>query len=95
MADMLSIDYGQMSDAAKRLTAEWDTMTSCIDSVTGVVDSLPDFWKADTATKYMEQYEELKPSLNDAIQLISDMAEQMTQISNNFQETDSGMAGQM
>lgn len=95
MADILSIDYEEMSNAANRLTTEWDTMTGCIDRITSVVDSLPDFWKADTATRYMEQYEELKPGLNDAIQLISDMAEQMTQISSNFQETDSGMAGQM
>lgn len=95
MAERLSIDYEEMSNAANKLNTEWDTMTACIDKITSVVDSLPDFWQADTATRYMEQFDELKPGLNEAVQLIADMAEQMTQISSNFQETDSGMAGQM
>lgn len=95
MAELLRIDYEAMADAANKLNTEWDTMVTCIQNITNVVNSLPDFWEADTATRYMTQYDELQPGLKETVQLIADMAEQMTQISNNFRDADSGMAGQM
>ena len=95
MAESLDINYGLRADAAKKLDEEYGYMTTSIQNITGVIDSIPDFWKADTANKYIEQYDALKPSLLDAAQLIDDMSRQMTKISSNFQEADSGMAGQM
>ena len=95
MAEMLRIDYGEMKDAADKLSREWENMTDSIQIVSGVVKSLPDFWEAETANRYMAQYEELEPGIQETIKLISDMAEQMNKISANFQDTDSGMAGQM
>lgn len=95
MAESLNINYGMMAEAATKLNAEYDYMTTSIQNITDVVNSIPDFWQADTADKYIAQYEELQPSMTALVQLISDMAEQMTKISNNFQDADSGMAGQM
>lgn len=95
MAEALMVNHVEMAEAASRLKAEWDNMTESINNVTNTINDIPNFWKADTADRYMEQYSELKPGLDDAVQLISDLAEQMTQISTNFQDTDSGMAGKM
>lgn len=95
MADCLNIDYSEMADAARKLNVEWDTMSGCIQKITDVVNSIPEFWQAETATKYMQQYEELQPGLTDAVELIADLAKQMEDISTNFQETDTGMAGQI
>ncbi len=95
MKDSLDINYGLMADAAKKLDDEYGFMSTSIKNITNVVDSIPDFWNADTATKYIEQYDALKPSLLEAVQLVDDMSRQMTKISSNFQEADSGMAGQM
>lgn len=95
MAESLNINYGQMAEAATKLNTEYDYMTTSIQNITNVVNSIPDFWQADTADKYIAQYEELQPSMTELVQLISDMAEQMTKISSNFQDADSGMAGQM
>lgn len=95
MAEILRVDHVEMADAALKLKNEWDAMTTCITNITKIVDSIPDFWEADTANRYMEQYDELKPGLEEAAQLIIDMSDQMTQISGNFKDADSGMAGQM
>lgn len=55
----------------------------------------PEIWQAETGTKYVEQYFDLEPGLKETVELISDMVTQMNQISTNFQDTDTGMAGQM
>ncbi|MCI9465006.1 MAG: WXG100 family type VII secretion target [Lachnospiraceae bacterium] len=95
MAGTLMLDYDAISQEATKLQTEGDTMSDCIDKITNIVNGLPDIWQADTGTKYVEQYNELEPSLREAVQLIDDMVTQMNQISTNFQDTDSGMAGQM
>lgn len=95
MSDSLVLKHGEMKEAAKNLKTEWENMSDSIEVITGIIDDIPNFWQAETADRYMEQYDELKPSLDSAVQLIFDLAEQMTQISTNFQDTDTGMAGQM
>lgn len=95
MANGIKMDYEEMADSSKKLLAEGEAMSDCINKITEVVEHLPDIWTAETADRYVEQYSSLKPSLEDAMQLIYDMAKQMDQIVSNFQETDSGMAGQM
>ena len=89
------INHEEMGTAASKLKVEWENMTDSIKNITSVIDDIPNFWQAETADRYMAQYDELRPGLEDAAQLISDLAEQMSQISSNFQETDSGMAGKM
>lgn len=95
MADALMLNYEAISQEAANLQTEGDNMNDCITKITNIVNGLPDIWQADTGTKYVEQYNELRPSLEDAVQLIDDMVTQMNQISANFQDTDAGMAGQM
>ncbi len=95
MAQKLVVDHVRMADEAANLKVEWDAMTACIANITKIVNAIPEFWEADTADRYMEQYEELKPGLEEAAQLVSDMADQMLKVSSNFDDADTGMAGQM
>lgn len=95
MASAIKIDYDRMDEAASEMLSQWDVMVESIDRITNVVKRIPDFWEAETATTYVMQYDDLKPGLDRAVQLIQDIAEQMKQIASNFQETDAGMAGQM
>lgn len=91
----LMIDYEALATEATKLQSEGDAMSDCIDKISTIVNALPDIWQAETGTKYVEQYNELEPSLKETVQLITDMVTQMNQISTNFQDTDTGMAGQM
>ncbi|MDE6748392.1 MAG: WXG100 family type VII secretion target [Lachnospiraceae bacterium] len=95
MADTLMLNYEAISQEAANLQTEGDNMNDCITKITNIVNGLPDIWQADTGTRYVEQYNELHPSLEEAVQLIDDMVTQMNQIAANFQDTDAGMAGQM
>ncbi len=95
MAEQLMVKHDEMAAAAGKLKTEWGNMTESVDAITGIVNDIPNFWRADTATKYMDQYSDLKHGLDDAAQLIYDLAEQMSQISANFQDVDTDMAGQM
>lgn len=95
MADTLMLNYEAIAQEATKLQSEGDSMNDCIRKITNIVNGLPDIWQADTGRRYVEQYNELQPSLEETVQLIDDMVAQMNQISANFQDTDSGMAGQM
>lgn len=95
MASAIKVDYDRMDEAASEMLAQWDLMVDSIDRITNVVRRIPEFWEADTAVTYVMQYDDLKPGLDRAAQLIQDIAEQMKQIASNFQETDADMAGQM
>lgn len=95
MADTLLLDYGAISEAATKLQTEGGNISDCIQKMGTVVDELPDIWKADTCDSYVNQYHELEPKMNDMVELINDMVAQMNQICSNFQDTDSGMAGQI
>lgn len=95
MAETLMLDYEAIASEAAKLQSEGETMSDCIDKISNIVNGLPEIWQADTGRRYVEQYSELEPSLKEATQLIFDMVTQMNQISTNFQDTDSGMAGQM
>lgn len=95
MASAIMINHEEMETAATNLTDQWENMTDSIKNITNIINDIPSFWQAETADSYVSQYEDIKPNLDAAAQFIFDIAEQMKQISANFQETDSGMAGQM
>ncbi len=95
MAETLMLNYEALAQEATKLQAEGDSMNDSIGKITNVINGLPDIWQADTGRKYVEQYNELRPHLEAAVQLIDDMVAQMNQIAANFQDADAGMAGQM
>lgn len=95
MADTLLLDYGAIGEAATKLQTEGSNISDCIQKMGTVISELPDIWKADTCNSYVNQYLELEPKMNDMVDLINEMVAQMNQICTNFQDTDSGMAGQI
>ena len=95
MAETLMLDYEAIGDAAVKLQTEGDNISDCINNMGTVVGGLPDIWRAETCNSYVNQYLELEPKMKEMVDLITDMVTQMNQICSNFQETDSGMAGQI
>ena len=79
---MLRLDYEALADSSRTLIEQ-------------VIDALPDIWEAETCDRYVEQFAESKPTLNEVRNMIQEMAEQMQKISDNFREADADMAGQM
>lgn len=92
---MLRLDYEELERASGQLKAEGDTFEGCIETMTSVVNGLPDIWEADTCDKYVEQYNEAKKTLDEVRELIQDMAEQMDKIAANFRQADQDMSRQM
>ena len=92
---MLRLDYEALERASGQLKNEGNTFQDCIDTMTQVVQGLPDIWEADTCDKYVEQYNDAKKTLDDVRELIQEMAEQMDKIAANFREADQSMSKQM
>ena len=92
---MLRLDYEALASSAKTLSQQGDTFEDCITTMSQVISQLPEIWEAETCDKYVEQFEDAKPTLEKVRQLIEDMSTQMQTISDNFAQADSDMAGQM
>lgn len=92
---MLRVDYQALEEAARKLIQQGDTFEHCIKDMDVVIQGLPDVWEAETCDRYVAQFGEYKPKLEDVRELIADMAEQMTKISNNFRQADADMKTQM
>ena len=92
---MLRLDYEALADSSRTLIEQGDIFEECIERMTQVIDALPDIWEAETCDRYVEQFAESKPTLNEVRNMIREMAEQMQKISDNFREADADMAGQM
>lgn len=95
MAGNLRLDYEALATSSKTLSEQGDIFGDCIDTMSSVIDALPDIWEADTCDRYVEQFGEAKPTLIEVRNMIADIAAQMQKISDNFAQADSDMAGQM
>lgn len=92
---MLRLDYEALASSAKTLSEQGDVFEDCITTMSQVVSGLPDIWEAETCDKYVDQFEDAKPTLLKVRELIEDMSAQMQKISDNFAQADADMAGQM
>jgi len=93
--EMLRLDYEALATSSKTLSQQGDIFEDCINTMSQVVSELPDIWEAETCDRYVEQFDEAKPTLERVRQLIEDMSAQMQKISDNFAQADADMAGQM
>ncbi len=92
---MLRLDYEALAASSKTLSQQGDIFEDCINTMSQVISELPDIWEAETCDRYVEQFDEAKPTLEKVRQLIEDMSAQMQKISDNFARADADMAGQM
>lgn len=92
---MLRLDYEALATSSKTLSQQGEIFEDCIETMSQVISGLPDIWEADTCDRYVEQFDEAKPTLQKVRELIEDMSAQMQQISDNFAQADADMAGQM
>ena len=91
----LRVDYDALEASARKLSEQGDIFQECIDIMTTEVNALPDIWEAETCDRYVERYNEAKPTLVDVRNLIEDMSQQAITISRNFREADESMRDQM
>lgn len=93
MAETSMLDYCAIREAAVRLQTEGDSINDCIDKMRAVIYVLPEIWETDNCDSYVDQYLELEPKMTEMVDLITDMAERMNQISASFLGRNSDMAG--
>jgi WXG100 family type VII secretion target len=92
---MLRLDYQALEVESNKLKAEGNTFEDCINTMTQIINALPDIWEAETCDQYLEQFTNARPTLMEVRQMIQDMALQMDSISRNFAQADSEMRSQM
>ena len=70
---MLRLDYEALADSSRTLIEQGDIFEECIERMTQVIDALPDIWEAETCDRYVEQFAESKPTLNEVRNMIQEM----------------------
>ena len=91
----LRVDYDALETSARTLSEQGDIFQDCISTMTSTVDSLPDVWEAETCDRYVQRYNEAKPTLESVRELIEEASQQMLTISRNFRDADESMRDQM
>ncbi len=84
-----------LTTASQQLRDQHENFVQLIKSMETTVGSLPESWEGAAASAYIEQFESLKPGLNETAELIQTIQQQIDQILKNVQELDSNMAGQL
>ncbi len=76
---------------------EYSNESEEVNAMTGRLDSLMDNlmseWEGKAAEAFVNQYEEIKPSIIKLEELLSDVSEQLKKIADTMQETDESIAG--
>ncbi len=55
--------------------------------------TLMEQWEGQAAVAFNNQYEEIKPSIQDLERLLSDVSDQLKKIADTMQDTDQSIAG--
>ena len=71
-------EYRRQADAADDLIAKLDSLLSTLESE----------WEGNSASKYMSQYNDLRPSFVSMQELITDLASELDQQANKFEAAD-------
>mgnify|MGYP004467801365 CR=1 FL=1 len=95
MADQLRLDYEGIENSRMQLLEQLEAFNTCYSTMDAVVKGLPEYWSGDTAVAYGVQFDNLAPSFNNISELISSLAQQLSDIQRNFAGADGDMSAKL
>ncbi|MFQ8920856.1 MAG: WXG100 family type VII secretion target [Clostridium paraputrificum] len=95
MAGVIRLNEEGLVQSSSQLKQGGNELETLIENLQRVVDTLPEYWEGDAAEAYREQFSRLRPGLNDARQLVEDIAVQIDQTLAAAQELDANIASKL
>ncbi|MGN0383928.1 MAG: WXG100 family type VII secretion target [Eubacterium sp.] len=95
MADQLRLDYEGIENSRAQLLEQLEVFDDCYSRMNSIIKNLPEYWSGDTAVAYGIQFDNLAPSFNNISELISALAQQLSDIQTNFAGADGDMSAKL
>lgn len=95
MAGIIRLNEEGLVQSSSQLKQNGSELESLIGNMQRVIDSLPEYWEGDASEAFREQFANLKPGLNEARQLVEDIAVQIDQTLAAAQELDANIASKL
>lgn len=95
MAGIIRLNAEGLTTAAGQLHQQGSDLENLIGQMTRVVHGLPESWEGAAAVAYVQQFEDLKPGLQQARELVETIARQIEQTLQAAQELDDSIAKQL
>lgn len=95
MAGEISLTPEQLRTRAKQYKAQSDALAKSIKTMDSLIKSLQAEWKGDASRAYAERYSKLKPSFNNAKELMDELEANLKATAKIMEETDKKIASQL
>lgn len=91
----IGVDLDEIRTSADSYREESGNVEEVISACDALNDEMADFWEGSAATAFLEQWEELKPSLEAAVELLDGVGTQLDGVADTMEETDEALASSM
>lgn len=84
----LRVTPEQLHGRASEYRAQGDEVQGVIDKLDSLINVLESEWEGNSATKYISQYSELRPSFVSMQELITNLAKELDDKANEYERAD-------
>lgn len=88
----IRLEHDELYARAGEYTNESQEVNALIGRLDSLMDSLMTEWEGSAAVAFNNQYTEIKPSIQELEQLLSDVSDQLKKIADTMQDTDQSIA---
>ena len=95
MSGIIRVTPAELESMATRYNHESGEVATQIGRLDGMISELQSSWEGASSAAFAEQYERLKPHLNEMRELLSEVSVQLNRTGNALREADQQIAGQI
>ncbi|MBC1560144.1 WXG100 family type VII secretion target [Listeria booriae] len=91
----IGIDTEELASISTNLKTHAESYDDLVKAMKSEVDKIPTAWDGQAAEAYVEQFEELKPSFNNVLELIETISIQLKQVIEANENLDKETSGKL
>lgn len=91
----INIELDDIRDKADSFRDESDNQETLISDCDSLLSEIMEVWEGEAAKAFEAQWEELKPSLQSAVELLESIGTQLDGVADTMEETDAQLADSM
>ncbi len=95
MSGIIRVTPAELESMATRYNHESGEVASQIGRLDGMISELQSMWEGASSAAFAEQYERLKPHLNEMRELLSEVGVQLNRTGNALRDADQQIASQI
>ncbi|GAA0443742.1 WXG100 family type VII secretion target [Virgibacillus sp. AGTR] len=95
MSGMMRISPEELATIAQQYGMESGNVLNIVGNLDGLMEKLEEIWEGNAKDAFAGQYEELRPSFMQMVELLEDVQRQLASTAQTLHDTDATIASQM